>query len=257
MAISKKFTIGTCKTWGGAYRSIKIEVSYSDDGRLSICGSKGGSGGQIDMEFDHRDKNQNDLRSGKDNLIKASDIHYAAGWNAERWMDLLEIWSKYHLNDMNAACIHQEALGWGEKQLTFDQYELTTTAISEKHKTERRALDMLKETGTCTLTEAEKILLSMSYSLKVPEGQSIPYPEFYVPKGKTTQWSGHTRMTEHPEGVLCKPCPECGYEYGTAWLKRDVPLTVIRFLNGIEADEGPLYPWDEVEKTREYLYIKF
>lgn len=257
MAIQKKFTIGTCKTWGGAYRSIKIEVEYSDEGKLSISGSKGGSGGQIDMEFNHRDKSQNDYRYSIDNLIKASDIHYAAGWNAERWLDLLDVWHNYHLNDMNSACAHQEALGWGNKQLTFDQYTIKDTVYSEKFKIEEKALDMLRESGACVLTEADRIMLSLPSSLKVPEGQPIPYPEHYTSKGKTTQWSSHTRTTEHPEGVLCEPCPECGYQYGSAWLKRDVPLTVIRFLNGIEADSEPCYSWREKEKTREYLYIKF
>lgn len=35
---------------------------------------------------------------------------------------------------------------------------------------------------------------------------------------------------EHPKGVLSKPCPICGYHYGSAWLKEEVPQDVIDFL---------------------------
>lgn len=29
--------------------------------------------------------------------------------------------------------------------------------------------------------------------------------------------------SEHPDGLLTKPCPVCGYKYGTAWLRDDLP----------------------------------
>jgi hypothetical protein len=35
---------------------------------------------------------------------------------------------------------------------------------------------------------------------------------------------------EHPDGLLCEPCPTCGYKYGSAWLKEDVPIEVVKFL---------------------------
>ena len=35
---------------------------------------------------------------------------------------------------------------------------------------------------------------------------------------------------EHPEGLLCEPCPTCGYRYGTAWLYEEVPEEVLREL---------------------------
>lgn len=38
------------------------------------------------------------------------------------------------------------------------------------------------------------------------------------------------RRDEHPEGLLSHPCPECGYRYGTRWLREDVPDDVIAFL---------------------------
>lgn len=35
---------------------------------------------------------------------------------------------------------------------------------------------------------------------------------------------------EHPAGLLCEPCPTCGYQYGSKWLREEVPEGVLRFL---------------------------
>jgi hypothetical protein len=45
--------------------------------------------------------------------------------------------------------------------------------------------------------------------------------------------AGHVYPKESPEGLLGKPCPVCGYKYGTAWLKREVPEKVLRILSGL------------------------
>lgn len=36
------------------------------------------------------------------------------------------------------------------------------------------------------------------------------------------------RPDEHPDGLLTKPCPACGYKYGTAWLREELPAEIIR-----------------------------
>lgn len=41
---------------------------------------------------------------------------------------------------------------------------------------------------------------------------------------------GKKDLTVVTGGVLCKPCPVCGYKYGTKWLKEDVPRDVIEWL---------------------------
>jgi hypothetical protein len=43
--------------------------------------------------------------------------------------------------------------------------------------------------------------------------------------------SGWVYESEHPEGELMKPCPECGYKYGSAWLEESVPEDVLEWLN--------------------------
>lgn len=44
------------------------------------------------------------------------------------------------------------------------------------------------------------------------------------------EYKGAAYASKHPEGILCKPCPVCGYEYGSKWLKEDVPADVIDWL---------------------------
>ena len=57
-------------------------------------------------------------------------------------------------------------------------------------------------------------------------------------KSKATSYSSPTEEKilgwmhpeEHPEGILGKPCPVCGYKYGTSWKKEEVPEEIIKWL---------------------------
>ncbi|MBK9272780.1 MAG: hypothetical protein IPM48_14440 [Saprospiraceae bacterium] len=70
-------------------------------------GNADGSCGQIDMDFWHRDGKYRD-----DKLIKPKDIKFSEGWDAIKWLDFLDVWENWHLNDLTAGCEHQIALGW-------------------------------------------------------------------------------------------------------------------------------------------------
>lgn len=139
------------KQWDGKKYPVFCKIELTD-GRLSISGvigpnkygnAKGGCG-QIEMEFDHLDKTQNDARYEKP--IPVSDLRFAKGWGRVNWYRFLDVWNKWHLNDMKSTCEHQEILGW-----TYDTHK----------------------------------------------GQK---------------------------------CPDCGYEIGTEWKRREVPRDVIAFL---------------------------
>lgn len=57
----------------------------------------------------------------------------------------------------------------------------------------------------------------------------------HIPGKRSSTWNMlvWVRPDEHPEGLLTKPCPTCGYKYGTAWLHEDVPEDVLAFLAGL------------------------
>lgn len=124
---------------------VKVEIEI-EQGRLSMCGEMGSSGGQCADSI--KPKNREQKR-------------------------LLEIWSQWHLNDMVAGCIHQEALGWQDKRINPSELPDATTNRDER--------------------------------------------------GLLASW---ITESEHPHGLMCKPCPTCGYKYGTKWLKRELPGTL-------------------------------
>lgn len=155
--MNKTVCIGTKNLgkMGRVYCSIEIE-----NGKLSISGVEGplasgnalGGCGQIQ---DHLQPIQK----------------FEPGWSDDLLAKFVDVWNAWHLNDMNAGCQHQRAMGWGTR--------------------------------------------------KVKDGGL----------------AGWIYEKDDPEGVLCKPCPECGYEYGTKWLKEELPADVIKFLESLPDSE--------------------
>jgi hypothetical protein len=94
---------------------VFARIQY-DGARLSITGVEGprrngdawGSTGQIAMGYAHRDESDNDQRYDEPSRIE----EWAEGWNEDLWFDFLDAWKVWHLNDMQAGCEHQRALGW-------------------------------------------------------------------------------------------------------------------------------------------------
>lgn len=59
----------------------------------------------------------------------------------------------------------------------------------------------------------------------------------YRLNSKTLGW---LNPDEHPDGILGKPCPVCGYQYGHAWQTEEVPQEVIDWLFNLP--ESPVVP---------------
>jgi hypothetical protein len=75
------------------------------------------------------------------------------------------------------------------------------------------------------------------------EHQDIwPTDKMLTLKNKQVEPAGHVYPNEHPEGLLGKPCPKCGYKYGSSWLKREVPEDVLVYLSGLpESKKEPAW----------------
>jgi hypothetical protein len=61
---------------------------------------------------------------------------------------------------------------------------------------------------------------------------------------KSDSWNmlAWVSRTEHPKGLLSHPCDKCGYKYGSAWLKEDLPQEAIDFLSGLpDTDKTPAW----------------
>jgi hypothetical protein len=110
--MNKVMRIGTVPC--GGIRTSLYCVVKEEHGRLSFTGVIGplasgnahGGAGQIDMEFAHRNPADNDPRYSY--LIKPNEIKFAKGWTSKLWLDFLDAWKRWHLNDMKAGSKVQE-----------------------------------------------------------------------------------------------------------------------------------------------------
>lgn len=105
MKINKLLRIGTVETSPNKYHSMFIKIT-NERGYISVSGVIGpnkhgnaaGGCGQIDMEFAHRKPQDDDKRYT--NPIKPEEIKFAKGWNKDLWLDLLDFWKIYHLQEV-------------------------------------------------------------------------------------------------------------------------------------------------------------
>lgn len=220
-----------CEVYGGVVKKARgfCKIAY-EDGRLSITGVIGpksngncyGSCGQCTDE----------IREGTP----------AEGWTKEMVDKFCDIWDKWHLNDMRPYCPHQKDLGWNElatKKVTLYNYQLNRESIEKADMARKAALKALGNGEVFVPTDEQTKFFSMPRSLKLPREATEEEARYYDPKkslfngdkGPTeTKILGWLRPDEHPDGILCKPCPVCGYKYGTSWLKENVPDDVIEWL---------------------------
>lgn len=73
-----------------------------------------------------------------------------------------------------------------------------------------------------------------------PDKPAQAYGKFY-PGQSSNSWN-LKGWVYPPYGHLTEPCPVCGYKYGTAWLKRELPVEVKKFLFDLpESDKNPAW----------------
>lgn len=207
-----------------------VKIEYSADGRLSLTGVIGplasgnclGSCGQcVDA-------------------IRAGDP--VGEWTRQMLRKLCDVWDRWHLNDMRPYCEHQRQLEWdklAEKKVTLYRYRLKYEITQKQKSAERAALDALKCGETFTPDEEMVRLASLPYTVtshQPLEGKNASYYEPRTPiypgdNGPTEiKTLGWLTPEEHPDGLLGRACPVCGYRYGHGWQKEDVPKEVIDWL---------------------------
>jgi len=167
----------------------------------------------------------------------------------------------WHLNDMKAGCEHQEALGWGHGYtVALSPQELTpaqraTIEGRAMRECERIREKEFKEDWAILMKDKRRRtnwLLELKGEGKVTlhdvETFDTPWPTADKRKLEAallSQIEERIKPVEFKgkvyENSLGAPCPECGYEYGTAWLYRELPPHVIAWAKG-----EPLPPHVEV-----------
>ena len=233
--INKVVRIGTGCTinTGNVYCKINYE-----DGKLSISGVEGplsngdakGACGQIVMhEWDIRE--------------------YAPGWDEKKVAEFRAVWDKWHLNDMRPNCQHQVGSDWENQKVNLYMWSLTDAARKIKKQAMKRAELAIKTGETFTPTAEETAITNLEDYVT---NHSPVAAEHYEPSKSSTgsdyfahvktESTGWLSPEQHPKGFLGKPCPECGYKYGTRWLKEEVPEEVLEFLAALpDTDKRPAW----------------
>jgi len=252
MKTTKVMRIGTLSGFRDDRRSNLFIKANIEDGKFLISGVIGprangdadGGCGQISMEFAHRDPAHNDRRYSQP--IPPEQIEFAPEWNADKWLDLLDAWHKWHLNDMKAGCEHQAE--W-DTQKEIEVISLTWGEEYHRLRREAESGTMPPDSyaGWSALVEQVEALTIGLNTPKHPArwgetgNQLLARHLVKVEKTehKAAGWVDHR---EHPEGLLCKPCSVCGYKYGSAWRKVELPAAVVEFIQSLpDTDKQP--PW--------------
>lgn len=225
-----------CKGWYG-FREIDCDafckIEIKENGCLTITGvigpthygnCRGGAGQCADS-------------------IRAGNPKEEDGWTREMLDKFCDIWDNWHLNDVRAYCQHQKSLGWDREALepmTLYHYNLRKEAASEQKKAENAALDALRQGKPFFPTPDQVFYAGLKYFLNKYSPVDGELKDYYEPYKSYTGRSaeeeksrGFVRFDEDERGILCKPCPVCGYKYGTSWIKEELPDEVVEFLKSL------------------------
>lgn len=166
------------------------------------------------------------------------------GWNREMLNKFCDIWDEYHLNDMRPYCNHMKSLGWKwNERIRVETWVLTRETLQRKRDAENRALECLKNGETFHPTKDETTYAKMPYSIKRYGDDPEPYAntryrESYELREKDAlgkpsveyKTRGWISYKENHLGFIGRPCPICGYSYGSGWIKEEIPEEVITWL---------------------------
>lgn len=259
--MQKVMRIGQVETSKGRWCDLHIEATITKEGELSITGVIGalpsgncvGGAGQIHMEFKHLNPAHDDKRTS--HLVTPDEICFADGWTDTTWLYLLDVWHTWHLNHMKPGCEHMTGEEWNaSKELTLYYFRTQKHVTDTIQAFKDRAMECLKQ-GISAHPSAEETRLALlpdkltlwyadlaDYLGRDYEANSPRYENDHYNKASEKKNAGWTRPEEHPGGLLCKPCPVCGYKYGSAWRKRELPQSVIDFLESLPvADKAPAW----------------
>lgn len=226
--ISKVCRLGDHPSVGNTF----IKIAFAN-GKLSISGVEGPL--------------QNGNAKGGCGQIVMSGLNvktYAPGWDADSVAKLADVWSRWHLNDMRAGCEHQRAENWGDEEVEVVTYGITSEAHKIRREAEAEAAAAAVEGRVANLTEAGKFMIGPDWfkdRYEAPDADS-PLSGLFEVKKRETKRANWVSQSEHPRGVLGKPCPVCGYKFGTKWLSEEVPAEIVDWLDSLpETDKKPAW----------------
>lgn len=138
------------------------------------------------------------------------------------------------LNDMQPYCEHQKEQGYRDiarEKVTLYKWRQTEDTRTLKSMLKDRINDDLKEKNIAKLSPEHHEIYFLPYTIETVTPEVPKYYELKETDTKTRGWIGYD---EHPTiGILGKPCSVCGYKYGHAWKKEEVPQSAINFIGSL------------------------
>lgn len=223
-------TVGKIDTGYATPAAVTVEIKYDAAGELHITGTAKRPGA---ADIDQGGQMQDTIAA-----MPAADLTMS---EADR-DELVALWERWHLNRLRPECEHQRAAGWREQaaeEVTLYHWRVRRDLATQVRAAERAAVEALRRGETVTLDAETRAIADAAD--KLTTGSPEPPSPLYEPatpayqgdtynKPTETKTRGWVKPSEHPDGLLTKPCPECGYGYGTAWLAEDVPADVLNRL---------------------------
>lgn len=269
-AMHKIVNIGTVPAPDGRTGRAEIFCKINTEaGKLSISGVIGplkngnarGSCGQI----------ADDIREA----MNAGEIKRAAGWEEKpdtrgEWtgteyarvndplVKFINVWDRWHLNDMRAACEHQRAAGWEDQAretIKIYQWRLKPEISAKKKDLEAEALERAKSTEagrSLGFYAQDREILKLEQFIKTNDPELSPgdLARFYEACADRSGYFAHieekargwTTWPDDPRGLLGKPCEVCGYRYGSEWKREELPAGVVEWLEALpETEKTPAW----------------
>jgi hypothetical protein len=173
--------------------SIGRKIDFTYELKIDKNGFK-----EFSMCADYWNKSHTDIiRGGQccDDVLKSVKT-----WSIpkNKALRMVEIWEKYHLNGMKAGCEHQRKEQWEDQRI--DPAELPEKCHANRD-----------EKGVYAIWVYPSEVLNGYFK----KGIWYAPPKFIDPN------------CVHKNGLLTKKCEVCGYEYGSKWLKEEIPEEIL------------------------------
>ena len=159
------------------------------------------------------------------------------GWTADMLYYLLDTWQRWHMNDMKPCCVHQTK--WdSDKECKLYEYKIGDDTRKRRDRLKESIHKMLLAGDSVQLSESQRRLLASSYFVNTytdtaPIGYELyksytKHARELYPMDSDTKWGD-----KHPDGILAKPCPVCGYKWGSSWRAERIPDGVLQWLEAL------------------------
>jgi hypothetical protein len=156
-----------------------------------------------------------------------------------------DLWDRWHLNDMRPGCEHQR--DWD----TVKKLEVPSYTWSNKFHQTRNAIADGEQQAPSNWPEIVRQVQEVCMGggwWKLARNRFLVIAEClaggWIKLDKVeTKGAGWVYPHEHTEGTLTKPCSVCGYKYGSAWNREEVPADILAELQAWPAGDLSNLPW--------------